>query len=227
MGGYDPYSASKGCAELVTTSYRRSFFSPGSPVLVASARAGNVLGGGDWAVDRIVPDCIRHLAANTPIPVRNKHATRPWQHVLEPLSGYLLIGSRLVEQLDLSEEGRKLPQHMACNGSFNFGPNLNSNRSVADLVQEVLRHWPGRWEDRSLVAALHEASLLNLATDKAYHWLKWKPVWSFEETVFRTVSWYRTMLINPSNSVEKLTRSQIETYGESARGLGVSWATGT
>lgn len=224
MGGYDPYSASKGCAELVTASYRRSFSSAGEPVLIASARAGNVLGGGDWAADRIVPDCIRNLAAGRPIPVRNKHATRPWQHVLEPLSGYLLVGSRLVAQLALSPEARAQPQHAACAGPFNFGPSLDSNRPVADLVQEVLKHWPGTWDDRSSPTAPHEASLLNLATDKARHLLQWRPVWSFEETIGQTVCWYRATAANRAASAGELTRSQIQAYAAAAAEQRVGWA---
>ena len=223
MGGYDPYSASKGCAEIVTASYRRSFFPSDSSVLVASARAGNVLGGGDWAQDRILPDCIRHLALGHSIPVRNKHATRPWQHVLEPLSGYLLIGGRLVAQLGLPPSERAQAQHAMCAGAFNFGPSLDSNRSVADLVQEVLKHWPGRWDDQSSPTSPHEASLLNLATDKARHLLKWKPIWSFEETVCQTVSWYRTMHANPAGSAGDLTRSQIQAYATAAGDRQVIW----
>jgi len=178
MGGYDPYSASKGCAELAISSYRQSFFPEGSRVRLASARAGNVIGGGDWAKDRIVPDMVKALASGTPIPVRNKTATRPWQHVLEPLSGYLLLAARLAEDPTLA-------------GAFNFGPALSSNRTVADLVQEGLTHWPGAWEDRSDPHALHEASKLNLATDKAFHLLGWSPRWNFETTIERTLKWYK------------------------------------
>jgi len=192
-------------------------------VLVASARAGNVLGGGDWALDRIVPDCIRHLASGRSIPVRNKHATRPWQHVLEPLSGYLLIGGRLASQLDFPPGERAKPLHAACAGAFNFGPSLDSNRPVADLVQEVLKHWPGSWDDQSSPTAPHEASLLNLATDKARHLLQWKPVWSFEETVRQTVSWYRAMDGNRTTSAGELTRAQIQAYAAAAGERLITW----
>ena len=205
MGGYDPYSSSKGAAELVIASYRRSYFSgPGSMVRLASARAGNVIGGGDWALDRIVPDCIRSLQRGEAIPVRNKIATRPWQHVLEPLSGYLWLGACLEQSAVEVEDGAvtsagsadshlnlKLQQLKALCGAFNFGPALGSNRTVAELVQEILKHWPGRWDDKSDPQAVHEAKLLNLATDKAHHFLGWSPVWPFGETIAHTVGWYR------------------------------------
>ncbi len=148
MGGYDPYSSSKGAAEIAIGAYRRSYFSkPDSPVLLASARAGNVIGGGDWALDRIVPDCIRALERGEAIPVRNKVATRPWQHVLEPLGGYLTLAAALAP--GNKEQGTKNKELAPQSGAFNFGPNLTSNRTVADLVREVLRHWPGEWVDKS------------------------------------------------------------------------------
>ena len=148
---------------------------------MASARAGNVIGGGDWAADRIVPDAMRALAEGRPIGVRNPGATRPWQHVLEPLGGYL----RLAEQLASAAD----PAPLAT--AFNFGPQLEANRSVRELVEEGLRHWPGRWQDQSDLQAPHEASLLNLVTDKAHHQLGWSPRWDFATTVERTVGWYR------------------------------------
>jgi CDP-glucose 4,6-dehydratase len=220
MGGYDPYSSSKGAAELVISAYRRSYFSaPGAPIRVASARAGNVIGGGDWAADRIVPDCIRALMRGEPIQVRNKAATRPWQHVLEPLSGYLLLGAS-IHQAAL--DGAQPALARLC-GAFNFGPALTSNRAVADLVQEVLKHWPGKWDDRSDPGAVHEAGLLNLATDKAFHLLKWKPVWNFEQTVARSVGWYRQSADDPA-AIPALTASQIRSYVGDARQQGLAWA---
>ena len=181
MGGHDPYSASKGAAELVIASYRNSFFTssskiqnPKSKILLASARAGNVIGGGDWALDRIVPDCVRALRSGSAIPVRNKIATRPWQHVLEPLGGYLWLAAKLA----MSRENESCRPSLA--SAFNFGPNLTSNRTVADLVQELIRHMGGEWLDASDPAAHHEASKLNLAIDKAFHLLDWRPVWDFE-----------------------------------------------
>ena len=225
MGGYDPYSSSKGAAELVISAYRRSYFSaPDSLVRVASARAGNVIGGGDWALDRIVPDCVRALQKGELIPVRNKVATRPWQHVLEPLSGYLWLGACLANP-QLSPFNSQLAS------GFNFGPALSSNRTVADLVQEILKHWPGRWDDKSDPKAVHEAKLLNLATDKAHHFLGWSPVWPFAETIARTVQWYREAdaLSNTgreadASGMHAFTISQITDYIKSARAAGISWA---
>jgi CDP-glucose 4,6-dehydratase len=212
MGGYDPYSASKGAAELVIASYRRSYFSaPDSPVRLASARAGNVIGGGDWALDRIVPDCMRALAKGETIPVRNKVATRPWQHVLEPLSGYLWLGAALS---GLAPDRFHYPAQSYAS-AFNFGPTLASNRTVAELVQEILKHWPGRWEDRSDPRAVHEAKLLNLATDKAHHLLGWRPVWSFAETIARTATWYRETEAGKVG-IADFSRSQIAAYAENA-----------
>jgi CDP-glucose 4,6-dehydratase len=216
MGGYDPYSSSKGAAELVISAYRRSYFSaPDSLVRVASARAGNVIGGGDWALDRIVPDCVRALQKGELIPVRNKVATRPWQHVLEPLSGYLWLGACLAKP-QLSPFNSQLAS------GFNFGPALSSNRTVADLVQEILKHWPGRWDDKSDPKAVHEAKLLNLATDKAYHFLNWSPVWSFSETIAQTANWY-LRADSAATSIRQLTAGQIQAYTEAAQALGLRW----
>ena len=217
MGGYDPYSSSKGAAELVIAAYRQSYFSsPDSHVKLASARAGNVIGGGDWALDRIVPDCIRSLSGGETIPVRNKIATRPWQHVLEPLSGYLWLGACLANP-SLSPFGSQL------SGGVNFGPTLASNRTVAELVREILKHWPGKWEDKSDPQAVHEAKLLNLATDKAYHFLNWSPVWSFAETIKHTVDWYRQS--NASDiDVHALTTVQLNSYTAAAKSADVTWA---
>ena len=216
MGGHDPYSSSKGAAELVVSAYRRSYFSvPGTRVNLVSARAGNVIGGGDWAPDRIVPDCVRALSQGNRIFVRNKTATRPWQHVLEPLSGYMWLAACL-SQPELSRYPDKL------HGSFNFGPSLASNRDVAKLVQEILKYWPGKWEDKSDTTAKHEAKLLNLATDKAYHLLQWSSVWSFQETIHATVSWYRKA---QSEDVNKLTSTQILEYTADAKRAGLAWAT--
>ena len=181
FGGYDPYSASKGACEIVISSYRRSFFNdPANPVWVASARAGNVIGGGDWAKDRIVPDCMRALGRGEPIPVRNKVSTRPWQHVLEPLGGYLVLGAALASRRNFSDY---------CSG-FNFGPTPAANRTVKDLVVEILKSFRGKWIDKSDPNAVHEAGLLNLDSRKARKVLGWKPRWDFETTVKNTVEWY-------------------------------------
>jgi CDP-glucose 4,6-dehydratase len=211
LGGYDPYSSSKGAAELAISAYRRSFFGPDSGIHLASARAGNVIGGGDWAADRIMPDCIRALQRSSTIPVRNKVATRPWQHVLEPLSGYLWLAAQLSQPSTFNSQ--------LCS-AFNFGPALTSNRTVAALVQELLKHWPGRWEDRSDPHAVHEAKLLNLATDKAFHFLQWQPVWNFEQTIAKTVEWYRDVNENAA-AAEELTLRQIAEYGEAAAKQGL------
>ena len=219
MGGYDPYSSSKGAAELVVSAYRRSYFSgPDTAIRVATARAGNVIGGGDWALDRIVPDCIRALVAGDAIPVRNKVATRPWQHVLEPLSGYLWLGACLATPT-LS------PFHSKLASAFNFGPALASNRTVAELVQEILKNWPGEWVDKSDPAAVHEARLLNLATDKAHHLLGWAPVWPFVETVSRTIGWYREAhTVSSVAGIHAFSSSQIAAYTSAARAAGIAWA---
>lgn len=219
MGGHDPYSSSKGAAELAIGAYRRSYFSaPDSTIRVATARAGNVIGGGDWALDRIVPDCIRALQRGEPIPVRNKAATRPWQHVLEPLSGYLALAAAIH---GTSLNAQRSTLNSLC-GAFNFGPALTSNRTVADLVQELLRHWPGNWEDRSNPNAAHEARLLNLTTDKAFHLLGWQPVWNFSKTTAETAEWYRHRIAEPGD-LPSITRAQIAAYTEAAATAGIAW----
>jgi CDP-glucose 4,6-dehydratase len=213
LGGYDPYSSSKAAAEIAISAWRRSFFG-GHPARIASARAGNVIGGGDWAKDRIVPDCIRQLQRNEPIPVRNPRATRPWQHVLEPLSGYLWLAARLSEAGDASAQ---------LASAFNFGPGHESNRTVEALVAEVLKQWPGRWEDRSDPKAVHEAKLLQLATDKASALLGWSPVWNFATTIEQTVGWYRETNKNPQLA-PALTSRQIADYHAAAASAGLPWA---
>lgn len=215
LGGYDPYSSSKAAAEIAIAAWRRSFFQ-NHPVKVASARAGNVIGGGDWAADRIVPDCIRALQQRQPIPVRNKHATRPWQHVLEPLSGYLWLAALLARPALGRFPGEKL-----C-AAFNFGPGHDANRSVAELVEEVLKHWPGRWEDRSDPKAVHEAGLLQLATDKASALLGWSPAWTFAEAVQETVAWYRAAQTAPA-TLHRLGLKQIREYSQAARRAALAW----
>ena len=200
LGGKDPYSASKAMAELVIASCRASFFTSPGAARIASARAGNVIGGGDWALDRIVPDAMRALEKGQPIPVRNRHATRPWQHVLEPLGGYLLLAMRLK---DNPEAHLRSP--------FNFGPWTNSNRPVGELVEEILKHWPGTWLDQSDPVAPHEAHLLHLSIDKAYHVLGWHPVWDFETTIAKTVEWYRRQA-SGEEAADTLTRQHIQGY---------------
>lgn len=217
LGGHDPYSASKAAAEIIIASYRKSFFQE-HPVRIASARAGNVIGGGDWAADRIVPDCIRALQKKQPIPVRNKTATRPWQHVLEPLSGYLWLAASLA-----NPKFSKAPVKLLTS-AFNFGPAHESNRTVAELVAEVLKHWPGKWEDKSDPKAVHEANLLQLATDKAHALLGWSPVWNFSEAIEQTVGWYRDCAkAKLAEEFQVQTLFQITQYAEKANTLNTSW----
>ncbi|MFO0597372.1 MAG: CDP-glucose 4,6-dehydratase [Myxococcaceae bacterium] len=207
MGGHDPYSMSKGATELVTSSWRRSFFSPAKlaehGVAIGSARAGNVIGGGDWAADRIVPDCIRALHEGKPIGVRSPKAVRPWQHVLEPLGGYLLLGSRLM--------GPRAAEY--CEG-WNFGPETASARPVSQLAAALVKAWGrGEWVDQSDPKAVHEAGLLKLSIDKAHAKLGWQPRWAFDETIERTVAWYRAQMNGASVAeLRKLTLEQIAAY---------------
>lgn len=218
LGGYDPYSSSKAAAEIAIAAWRRSFFKE-HPVKIASARAGNVIGGGDWAADRIVPDCVRALRKREVIAVRNKHATRPWQHVLEPLSGYLWLGAVLAKP--------KLTDFSAAHfcSAFNFGPGHDANRTVAELVEQILKHWPGRWADRSDPKAVHEASLLQLTTDKANALLGWAPVWSFPDTIRETITWYATAQRNATGGkLRQLTAGQIQEYCRAAQARGIRWA---
>lgn len=208
LGGHDPYSASKAAAELVVASYRDSYFSSASSeVHVASARAGNVIGGGDWSEDRIVPDAVRALAANRPIPVRNPGSVRPWQHVLEPLAGYLVLGAMLPERAELRS-------------AFNFGPLEQNQRTVQDLVEGILQIWPGSWVNESPAGAPHEAAHLMLSTQKAEELLSWKPVWTFDETIRETVAWYR----QPAAEAGPFTREQITRFTKAAAAQGLSWA---
>jgi CDP-glucose 4,6-dehydratase len=211
MGGHDVYSMSKGAAELVVSSYRRSFFQPARlaehGVAVATARAGNVVGGGDWARDRIVPDAIGALAAGRPIPVRNPQSVRPWQHVLEPLGGYLLLGARLAA----GEPSASRAKHAE---PWNFGPRTEDARPVRSVVEALIRAWgSGTWEDRRDPRAPHEAGLLRLAIDKANARLGWSPRWGFDETFERTVAWYRAFHEGASkDELAALCRTQIEEY---------------
>jgi CDP-glucose 4,6-dehydratase len=202
LGGYDPYSSSKACSELVTEAYRKSFFNPEDFAhhgkSLASARAGNVFGGGDWQVDRIMPDCIRHLERAEPIVVRNPHAVRPWQHVLEPLSGYLLLAEKMFDNPGVYE------------GAWNFGPEDSSFLTVGSLVDSVVKAWgTGTWQDRSIPGAVHEAHLLKLDITKAKSLLGWAPVWKIDQAVTETVSWYRNY---GSNRIFVICQEQIEAY---------------
>ncbi len=220
MGGSDPYSASKGAAEIVAASWRRSYF-PISKIsqhgkTIATARAGNVVGAGDWAPDRIVPDAIRALSAGQTLLVRNPMAVRPWQHVLEPLSGYLWLGAKL-----LGERGVDF-----CEG-WNFGPLPSNSRTVKELADGLVREWgSGSWKAADEMNPPHEAHMLRLVIDKAVARLNWVPVWDFDETVKRTAEGYRRINEDwdDSNSVRDIISDQIKTYENAASAMRVAWA---
>jgi CDP-glucose 4,6-dehydratase len=210
MGGYDPYSSSKGCTELVTAAYRRSFFGPGSPVSISSVRAGNVIGGGDWAADRIVPDCIRSLQVGNPILVRNPEAVRPWQHVLEPLSGYLHLAARMWS------EGHALE------GAWNFGPEEQGTVQVRQVVDAIVAAWgSGSWVSPAEAAGPHEAHLLALDIKKAKTTLGWKPLYPVERTLEVTAAWYAAR--HEGASVRTITDGDINAYVSSAERTGSAW----
>lgn len=217
LGGEDPYSGSKGCAELVFYSYMHSFFKnrPDGPCL-ATARAGNVIGGGDWAEDRIVPDCMRSWSRGETVTIRSPRSTRPWQHVLEPLSGYLWLGSELWRKNRLA----------ACS-SYNFGPDAMVNPSVETLIRELSRHWPdARWAVDAPQAGAErpEATLLKLCCDKALAELNWKATLTFEETIRLTSQWYREYYNDPDADMAACTRRQIDAYCDLARQRGLPWS---
>jgi CDP-glucose 4,6-dehydratase len=214
LGGHDVYSMSKAATELVAQSWNKSFFIP-NPKLgpVATVRAGNVIGGGDYAPDRIVPDCIRALCKSQPILIRNPAAVRPWQHVLECLSGYLWLGARL------AREGKNSPVA----GSFNFGPDAAAQQPVQTLVEAVLRDWPGEWKDTSDPHQPHEAKLLTLSIKKAADLLDWHPVWNFSEAVSHTVHWYRARHDLKIADMLEFSLSQIEDYVAAARRNNSAW----
>ncbi len=210
VGGHDIYSMSKGCAELVASAWRRSFFPENTSskrcVNIATVRAGNVIGGGDWSEDRIVVDCVRSLATNKPISVRNPQSIRPWQHVLEPLSGYLQLGYTLS---DGSHPASR------CSPTWNFGPNQSSARPVHELCERLIHHWgSGQWESSSNQFNPHEAKYLKLAIEKARHYLNWNPVWDFESSIKQTVDWYKLAYKTSfdSNSLNAMTETQIQQY---------------
>ena len=211
LGGWDPYSASKGAAEIVTHAYRRSFFSDPAGPAVATGRAGNVMGGGDWAIDRIVPDCIRALSAGEPILVRNPDAVRPWQHVLEPVSAYLWLATRLLEQGHTFE------------GPWNFGPISGGNLAVHDIVDRVIAEWgSGSWVGPEPGARqVHEARFLKLDCAKAVDVLAWRPVWDAAEALRQTTRWYR--LRYEGQSVLQLTADCLAEHVEAAKQAGVAW----
>ena len=214
LGGKDPYSASKGMAELVIRSYVESFFNKDSNVRVGITRAGNVIGGGDWAKDRIVPDCMNAWSENEIVDIRSPDATRPWQHVLEPLSGYLALGAELSRNNLLHGE------------AYNFGPPAHQNHSVSELIDEMTKYWEQvRWNDTSqLQQHVHEAGLLKLNCDKALYDLNWQPTLQFEDTVRMTVEWYKHYYQNNDHSMRDFTIAQIDEYMQLAIQRGLQWA---
>jgi len=213
MGGYDPYSASKGCAELITNSYRNSFFNANDygrlhQVLLASARAGNVIGGGDWGEDRLIPDIVKAAAKNERVTIRSPHATRPWQHVLEPLSGYMMLGQKLLEGRKEFAEG------------WNFGPGEERPVTVREAADKIKESWNKTdyyiQEDAS---KLHEANMLKLDCSKAHAKLKWQNTWDFNKTLEKTADWYRNFYEN--NLIKSYT--DLDEYFIDAEKKQIAW----
>ena len=214
LGGDDPYSASKAAAELAIHSYCKSFFKEqNSQVRITTGRAGNVIGGGDWSQDRVIPDCVKSWSKNESAILRNPTSTRPWQHVLEPLSGYLSLASQLYAESTFHGE------------SFNFGPDAQVERTVMELVSAMSEHWTDvKWGTDTDPEIIHsEAGLLKLNCDKANTLLKWQPSLKFEETVQMTADWYRTYYQSPSE-IRELCISQIDSYVQLARSRNIFWA---
>lgn len=209
LGGHDPYSTSKACAELVMDSYRKSYFSgAGRPTpLLATARAGNVIGGGDWADERLVPDLVRAAMADTPLRLRNPDAVRPWQHVLESLSGYLHLGQRLLAGESVE-------------GAWNFGPTNAATLSVRDMVKAIQRHWSGIAVETVPGPHPHEAAMLTLDCSKAALQLDWHPVWDAETTIRHTIDWYRAFHLHG----EVRSHVDLHAYVDAARAAGCQWA---
>ncbi len=212
LGGEDPYSSSKGCAELIIYSYVNSFFKDDPQI--ASTRAGNVIGGGDWAEDRIIPDAVRSWSQRKAVTIRKPHATRPWQHVLEPISGYMWLGAKL---------WKKAPEVIG--EAFNFGPDPTMNRTVAELISSMAKHWTGaEWIiDKNEYDSLKESNLLKLCCDKAINTLKWRAIMSFEETVNMTAYWYREYYESGESGMLELTNRQIQEYVNKAKTEKLSW----
>ena len=213
LGGKDPYSASKACAELISRVYMESFFKKNGPN-IATARAGNVIGGGDWASDRIVPDCVRAWSEKKPIITRNPKATRPWQHVLEPLSGYLTLGQKLFSGNSICK-----------NQSFNFGPQEKINQSVGDLITEMTQYWPGAESkvQQDIDSSKSESTLLKLNCEKSHQFLQWRAVLDFSETVRMTGEWYQAFYNEKQTSIIETTSKQIQEYTEKATRLNLTW----
>ena len=197
LGGLDPYSASKAGTELVVQSYRSVMSQENLPIRLASARAGNVIGGGDWAEDRLVPDIARALSKGLPITVRNPQSVRPWQHVLEPLSGYIQLAEAMSEKNDFDT-------------AFNFGPDPKGNRTVQDVIDASLEHWNGAVREEQSANAPHEAGLLMLSIEQAKSSLGWTPKWDFETTIEKTIEWYKR--VQEGASAVEITNQQLREY---------------
>jgi len=213
LGGKDPYSASKGMAELAIKSYLNSFIlNKKENINIGIARAGNVIGGGDWAENRLVPDSMKAWSCGEEVLVRNPNSTRPWQHVLEPLSGYMLLAKKLYENDSINGE------------AFNFGPSLEHNYSVVDLLKEMTKYWENiSWRDISEDNSFfHEAGLLKLNCDKALSYLNWQSVLTFQETVKLTVEWYRSFYAKDAR-IDELALSQIKEYANIAKQKNADW----
>jgi CDP-glucose 4,6-dehydratase len=217
MGGHDPYSASKGCAELVFSSYPKSFFSENSnrniQIGAASARASNVIGGGDWGTDRLIPDCIRAWRQNKSVDIRNPHAVRPWQHVLEPLSGYLWLGALLCSE----------PQNYS--GGWNIGPDDASHLTVAEVVDKLIQYWGSRsWKNHPSPDAPHEAYLLKLNCDKAHAELNWHSVLEINDSLQVTAEWYKIFYESKfQEDMDTICINHILTYKETAKRKKMIW----
>ena len=207
LGGHDPYSASKACAEIVSASYRASFLAAGG-IALATARAGNVVGGGDWSEDRLVPDLVRSATRGQSVAIRFPQATRPWQHVLEPLAGYLMLGERLLADPRAEAE------------AWNFGPDASGQLSVAQVIVTFARQWPSVRCDVDRSPQPHEAGMLHLDCRKAKERLGWRPVWDAATTFERTASWYRRQ--HERGQIE--SRADLERYVVDARRAGLPWA---
>jgi CDP-glucose 4,6-dehydratase len=200
LGGHDPYSASKAAAEIVVASFRSNFFGDGRhPALIASARSGNVIGGGDWAADRLVPDCLRAFAIGEPVRLRRPDAVRPWQHVLVPLSGYLALAARL-----LGEGGERFAQ------AWNFGPDASDDASVSEVAHRVATLWGGAEVEDAPEPGWREAGLLRLDSARARSELGWTPRWSLQEALEHTVAWHRAWL--RGDDMQAVSRQQIAAY---------------
>ena len=213
LGGHDVYSMSKAVTELVVAAWHSSFFSREDlRGRMATVRAGNVIGGGDYAIDRILPDCVRAQIAGEPVILRNPDATRPWQHVLECLSGYLSVGQHLFAE----PSSKKLL-------NLNFGPDPESERSVGEVVKSFFEAWPGRWEVRSDSNAPPEATRLTLSHEKATSLLGWHPVWDFHTATQATADWYRARHTQKDVNMLAFTRQQIQNYSSQARKAGLAW----